>query len=639
MKQLQLTKMYWPVVLALTLFFSGLHAQDQDRIAYYDAIALSKLYESNKPDGIPVLNAETWEVLKYYYPDRLDLPKVFTNPFLKNYFAQGTSASLLGTAEFSKNLEQGFGGLGGLNVTTIADGLAKFLVKRTKQELNINFFQRFIDVLEDDKTKDLQLLFPDTYGVLKIVDQEVYQFANYINTLRETFEKDLQNILTNLEAYLDTNRKNRYATDGNDEIAQKIEYFQAALLLVNNIRQGSHPAEAIGRLKDVSFNPNNKILIDVKEAAKVFTIFSNSLRSTNTNRYWINTEESRVLTNPVTFNIYLGLLYQQYGAVPIFQQSFGEYLKRVAEDDAFIENYKNYIKKFIEQSEKVALAITDIKQKKNAGEKLDSYKELFQSSVGLLKNLEEVSKLNFGIELIEKNGVIHIFDLVNSIYLDINEGKYNALIVDLSNLLTKIFGERNFAWKNELVRYGTFVANVAKAEDSDEVQAAIEAIALPVGSASIKKGSKFNVALNSYVGLSGGYERNGQTGDFDFSLGVNAPVGVALSWGHNTTKRSGSSSLYFPLIDIGAVTSFRFGDDQTEELPEIKLENIFAPGVYYVYGFPKAPVSLGLGGQFGPQLREITLTDNSNLDNGISFTLQFFIAVDIPLLNFYTKSR
>ena len=193
----------------------------------------------------------------------------------------------------------------------------------------------------------------------------------------------------------------------------------------------------------------------------------------------------------------------------------------------------------------------------------------------------------------------------------------------------------------KILKYGNLAASIAKAETSDEVEAAIEAIALPSGSSSIKRKSISNVALNAYVGLAGGREHNGETDDTKFSFGVNAPVGIAISWGHRLSKQHkerGSSSAFLSLIDLGAITTFRFGDDETEDIPEIKLENIFAPGLYYVYGIRNSPVSIGLGGQFGPQLRKVT-SENLDLQSKPTFSFKLFIAVDIPLLNFYTKSR
>ncbi|HEX9827566.1 MAG TPA: hypothetical protein VGA80_13285, partial [Flavobacteriaceae bacterium] len=232
------------------------------------------------------------------------------------------------------------------------------------------------------------------------------------------------------------------------------------------------------------------------------------------------------------------------------------------------------------------------------------------------------------------------------------QGNLNTVVNDLEKII-KFFEEKNkIAFPQNLIehykkilpkilKYGNLAASIAKAESSDEVQAAIEAIALPAGSASIKRKSKYNIALNAYVGLSPGMEHNGDTDENKFSFGVNAPIGVAISWGHGLNKRhreQGSSSAFLSLIDLGAVTNYRFGDSETEDIPEIKLENIFAPGLYYVYGVPNWPISLGFGGQLGPLLRKIK-DETIDLQSKATFSLKFFIAVDIPLLNFYTKSR
>jgi len=456
-------------------------------------------------------------------------------------------------------------------------------------------------------------------------------------------EKDLKNILTTLESFLETKKSKLYA---DNPIGQKIEYFQSALLIVNNIRQGVHPAEAIGKLEYQKYHPNNAPLLNIQQGVKLFTIFSNSLRSTDTDRYWIDSKALKSLMDPVTFKIYLGLLYQLHGDDMIFERKFSDYLDEVANNVVKIEKYKKYVGKFILDSEQITLAIQNVNQKKKTGEKIDSYKELFQSTLGFLKNFKEVENLGIGVNLANTDKVWDILDTLNEVYLNVNEGKYNALILDLSKLLTDILGDDEFEWKDKLIKYGTFIANVANASTSDEVESAIESIALPVGSASIKKRTKFNVSLNAYLGLSPGIEHNGALDEYKFSLGISAPIGIATSWGHckrknkdcKCEKEGGSSTLFVSLIDIGAVTNYRFGNSETEKLPEIKLENIFAPGVYYVYGFPKAPISLGLGGQLGPQLRTVT-NDLLTLDNKLSFSFKFFIAVDIPLLNFYTRSR
>ena len=131
------------------------------------------------------------------------------------------------------------------------------------------------------------------------------------------------------------------------------------------------------------------------------------------------------------------------------------------------------------------------------------------------------------------------------------------------------------------------------------------------------------------------------------------------------------------MIDVGAISSFRFQnpintmtevqaddpttmDDETvmlsetvdvQHLPETTLKNILAPGVYLIYGIPTWPVSIGIGAQRGPQLREIRINQQlidadgivtQGLENVIEsdgWRYGFTLAVDIPIINFYTKSR
>lgn len=142
-------------------------------------------------------------------------------------------------------------------------------------------------------------------------------------------------------------------------------------------------------------------------------------------------------------------------------------------------------------------------------------------------------------------------------------------------------------------------------------------------------------------------------------FGVHAPIGITGSYGsiNKNGKTNGSLSAFLTILDIGSVTQFRLQNPIVEvdgsemkttsfnELPEIKLENIFAPGGYLVYGFPSLPISLGCGWQYGPALRGITINQEAELNQEIltnnivssSWSWRLFIAVDIPLLNLYSK--
>jgi hypothetical protein len=554
------------------------------------------------------------------------------NPFIRLPQLSGSSAAptILGT--------QGISAIGGLNVTTVADGLAKFLVERTKQELSITFFSRFKTFLDSDEAKEFRVLFPNTKKALDVIDREVYQYANYLNMLREAFDRDLNSLLSNLPKVVDEKVQ-----------SPEVEYLILSLDLVSALKAGEHPATVLERLSRLNrVSPNHTIpdeLRSFQEALKVFTIFSSSLRSNGHDRYWVTSDSISLLFEESTFKIYLGLIYAKHGEETIGGKKVKEYLVELKNAfDQKKENIKDLIVEIAFKANAVDQIIREDQQKKNRGEKVESYLDLFVSTTQLIAASSKVCELElFGLKGSSSSSKNFINMLSQAGYLatNVNERKFNAAILDLSTLLVELYGKTP-EWNDELIRYGTFIANVAQAENSDQVKAAIEAVALPVGSASIKRKTISNIALNAYLGLAGGYEYNAPTETWKGTFGINSPVGIAFSRGHykNTStcyKERGSSTLFLSLVDIGAFSMFRFNDSETQELPEVTLANIFAPGLYYVYGFPKTPVSLGFGGQLGPQLRELTTTEATN--SGFNGSLRVFLAIDIPLLNFYTKSR
>jgi hypothetical protein len=133
---------------------------------------------------------EVLKILKNYTSNISTNTDVFnsfsTNNFINNY--------LPGPPNESKNI---FGtvirGLGNTDVTAFADGLAKFLVERTKEELNEAFFRKFADFLK--YYPEFKTLFPNTNVVVDNFNS--WEYANLLNTLKEAFDKDIKELLSN----------------------------------------------------------------------------------------------------------------------------------------------------------------------------------------------------------------------------------------------------------------------------------------------------------------------------------------------------------------------------------------------------------------------------------------------------------
>ncbi len=165
---------------------------------------------------------------------------------------------------------------------------------------------------------------------------------------------------------------------------------------------------------------------------------------------------------------------------------------------------------------------------------------------------------------------------------------------------------------------------------------------LPPGSSSIKRKAERNVALNAYVGLAGGVEMIDDKARF--AGGITAPIGITISNGANGRTNKKKETVYFanslfislwtwePLPCIALTITIR------PLFPSLKFSNIFAPGLYYIRGIAKSPLSYGFGGQLGPQLRKIENT-GAAVDNKVNYSFKVFLAVDIPLLNFHTRTK
>lgn len=197
--------------------------------------------------------------------------------------------------------------------------------------------------------------------------------------------------------------------------------------------------------------------------------------------------------------------------------------------------------------------------------------------------------------------------------------------------------------RQRLFLYGTFMADVAAADTPDAFAAALNNVALPPGSSQLKRNKPFNVELNAYFGFSLAEEvldlpENAAPAASlppaaAKSLALYVPIGVSMSWKMRYTQRS-SYSLFFPFIDLGAVSAYRFdtAGDRVQRLPQFTFQNVFSPGAHLKYNFANAPFSLGVGAQYGPGLRRIKPDGSPSLDvAAIRYMVTF--AVDVPIFS------
>jgi hypothetical protein len=183
-----------------------------------------------------------------------------------------------------------------------------------------------------------------------------------------------------------------------------------------------------------------------------------------------------------------------------------------------------------------------------------------------------------------------------------------------------------------------FLSDLSSVKNEDDVKNLLEAYALPIGSASIKRGSSFNVSINGYVGFTLGHEIFSNTKKYSRinkkesvinNLGLTAPIGISVTgWGFLTG--------FVSFIDIGSLVSKRLFNDSIVNA-NLKFEHFFAPGVSIILNFLKLPFSISIFSfYYIPNYRKF------NLQNGNEISVMRFnasILVDIPFFTLQNKPR
>jgi hypothetical protein len=272
------------------------------------------------------------------------------------------------------------------------------------------------------------------------------------------------------------------------------------------------------------------------------------------------------------------------------------------------------------------------------------YFPLVRSTMDLFNTLI-ISRIN---DKDARFGLLHkaprITDQTLSMFENVQAERYGSALLNMVELFTLISQSNDSAsrrWnavRSDLIRYGSFMANVASATTANEVKGALLSVAMPPGSSRLKREDVFNVALNAYLGLSGGIETLNTPGlakPRAASIGLGLPIGISTTWKFKRDSRMSYSAL-LSILDLGAVAAFRLGDNTAQDLPELKFENFVAPGGFLVANFPKSPFSLGLGAQYGPQVRKITLNGIDESQSS-AWRLTAFAAIDVPVFNFVSK--
>ena len=639
----------------------------------YDAVQLKEHFgpptkvDVQKRPSMPefkITDPEVSNILsKYMHPDSL-----YDNNQINSTFGGNPFIRIVATSQnlFSMKAVAGGGSdknapAAGFSVSSLADGLARFLVKRTKQELSMAFFEGFKNKVQNDRY--LQHFCPFTKSELLLIDSDVYQFNDYLESLREGFTADMTALPGSTESFM---RDPTLCKDCLDKPAGKVttDFFHIAQQMVN----GEPPIDMIAYLAEPGSAIQSALtseppLYNMASGLRFLNIVSESFRnpeSKDSLMPWYTAREIREkLNDPEVLKIYLGLLWQKVDAIAFAKEGTAQLdsLQRMMADANSItgltEEWRKSIQSLSELTQSLQFGLRASAATATTG--ADDFFSYSQSITNILQSVNQTGRILFS----RKNDLIPteyilLMRQCNALYFNVRQRNFSGAVSNVIYCLSLLGSDKDKVAM--MLKYANFMAAIAEANSPDEMENAIELFALPPGSSQMKKQpGRFAVALNAYTGLAGGAEYlNGQKAPKFFGA-LTAPLGLSLSWGlgkrgHNDKVEGdipekekddkdkvyswGSLGFFVPLIDVGAVTALRFKDSTAQDLPELTWGNILSPGLYVVYDLPgKLPIAVGYGAQIGPSLRKVT--ELGALVNKSGWRHGFFATVDIPITYFY----
>ena len=524
----------------------------------------------------------------------------------------------------------------GLDVTSLADGLAKFLVSRVKKEMAIALFDDLSRRIRSDSTKDIQVLFKNTYGILDLLGERIYDFHPYISSLRQNMEYDFQNMPESFQILLE---------DSSSHIHKLLKVQRNLLYVTGNsldlaleIKENTHFGKALGLHDFKKYKENGDTsLIGSFQALQ---LFSEALRDTftsDTMPYWVDKSNINKLVNDKDLLIcFMGLFVEVVKKKDInirpnltlynyLNDSIGP--ERVMRFHNFLISLQNSISQIQQIHPKYRNASTEDDKKLQVVNYFDAAHSLIKTSEDLVNLFTK--KISGDLKTFYS-----MADNINGVIKFAVTKKYTLSAMHLAKIMASFDRSDKVVFKtiSFIVDKSLIIGQLAEAKTADEVKEVIESFAAPVGSWRDKRIASFNMAIDSYVGP--GYISPGNQSNTEVKYSnwvVSTPVGLSASI---KLRGIGSFSLMGSILDIGPLTAKRFSTD-TVSIGKIYLKEILAPGILVSLGLGKRiPITFNGGYQQFPLLKKVG--EDSDLINKHGWS--FSINANIPILTLMNNS-
>ncbi|WP_299224906.1 hypothetical protein [uncultured Psychroserpens sp.] len=630
---------------------SKLNAQKKDRYPLSDAIHYFT------QDSI-----EKVKVLKAYFDN--------SNALDQNKFIDASGLNFNGPSNIMplEVISSQSGTNGNPLGTPLIDALGTVIAKRFKEELTLAFLENFKEKLKTQPY--LGELFPNAKLILLYDDP--FNHKVWLSSFRGALDEDLRALPNNIPSLL-------------EEIKLRVvDLTSDQKRLIEILLAGYTPVRQLFEKPEHSFLASSTLLENLSQIEFQNKKLSSSLVLMNvlikemgnaTYDNWANDEAISRLKNPEVARIFIGLTIEKYKD----KLRLVKFKNGVADTNlySFLNNthatvispVRAYISIVVDEVEALSEAVNNLQLLKEdkalKGEQLvfSDFLPLIDQSLKSLKLvLDDTVIESIGLNIDNLSSIISTIEtsskFINSIYKSIDNKEYSKIVVSALAFISENIPEdklESSAALKEFAKYSSFAVNLAGAETSEEMTAAIESGILPVQSYRLKRNNSFSISVNSFAGIFVANEyllNDDAKNETSGVIGFTAPVGVAFNFGFNTRKIEngliakenkkiiGSISIYASLLDVGAITTYRLTNDE-DPIEGVEWQNVFSPGLYLVIGIQNTPLALSIGGQYGPELRSVEANEGIGTPTieSRAFRLGLSLTVDIPLLHLYSKKN
>lgn len=500
------------------------------------------------------------------------------------------------------------------------NGLANFVAGRFKQEVfHVAFNQMVSGAAFGADSQFVHILFPKSYQYIRQHYDEgsASYYSADLQLLRLAAQTDIEHFPSNL---LNSTAALFPASPDREMLSDMLS--MSAYLVESGRQNRSLDALFSGLAREV-FEPGSQTSA-IFQAADIIQF--SLLDSVGAAQPWVDPrtflDRPFYMHSHLDVRYYNALLYQQLMAIPAFRS----YLRTSTEEGAMMA---------AEKMDKLIRFVGDLNTTYAHLRAKNFTLTTTEDMLSYVRNVHGALQTYFTeLQAIPELAISPAVSAVPDQFFNVAEAYLNKEYDKVIPLFLIEFGgymSKDLAPLRSL----TFLSDLALTGSPEAVEELLQAYALPIGSASIKRNSALNVSVNSYVGFTWGWETAYASGANFTSgnIGLTAPIGISV------TTREGSITTFVSLLDLGSIVNQRFNSDSAF-YSELRLEQFFTPGVGVFWNFPGLPISTGMHFNYIPNLRTIEYRSGNKLitENYVSVTrLNFTLLMDIPLFTLYHK--